>query len=116
MSTLASEIKASINWLFQEPLALTTVGDASQLSYDDQISNGSAADQADTIWSDQPHDCGQRPRRSRSDRAGSYAVRLDADDHARQRQSDSAYQHVNHIRRHVAARLIGHERMHGAFW
>ena len=53
MSTLASEIKASINWLFQEPLALTTVGDASQLSYDDQLSNGSAADQADTIWSDQ---------------------------------------------------------------
>ncbi|HEX4000642.1 MAG TPA: hypothetical protein VHX65_18990 [Pirellulales bacterium] len=53
MSTLASEIKASINWLFQEPLALTTVGDASQLSYDDQLANGSAADQADTIWSDQ---------------------------------------------------------------
>ena len=53
MSTLASEIKASINWLFQEPLALTTVGDASQLSYDDQLSNGAAADQADTIWSDQ---------------------------------------------------------------
>jgi hypothetical protein len=53
MSSLASEIKASINWLFQEPLALTTVGDASQLSYDDQLSNGSAADQANTIWSDQ---------------------------------------------------------------
>jgi hypothetical protein len=53
MSTLASEIKASINWLFQEPLALTTVGDASQLSYDDQLANGAAADQADTIWSDQ---------------------------------------------------------------
>ncbi len=53
MSSLASEIKASIHWLFQEPLALTTVGDASQLSYDDQLSNGSAADQANTIWSDQ---------------------------------------------------------------
>lgn len=53
MSTLASEIKASINWLFQEPLALTTVGDASQLSYEDQLANGSAADEADTIWSDQ---------------------------------------------------------------
>jgi hypothetical protein len=53
MSTLASEIKASISWLFQEPLALTTVGDASQLSYDDQLTNGAAADQADTIWSDQ---------------------------------------------------------------
>lgn len=53
MSTLASEIKASINWLFQEPLALTTVGDASQLSYDDQLANGASADEADTIWSDQ---------------------------------------------------------------
>jgi hypothetical protein len=53
MSTLASEIQASISWLFQEPLALTTVGDASQLSYDEQLANGAAADQADTIWSDQ---------------------------------------------------------------
>ena len=53
MSTLATEIKASINWLFQEPLALTTVGDASQLSYDEQLANGTAADQADLIWSDQ---------------------------------------------------------------
>jgi hypothetical protein len=53
MSTLASEIKASINWLFQEPLALTTVGDASQLSYDEQLASGTAVDQADRIWSDQ---------------------------------------------------------------
>ncbi len=53
MTTLASEIRASINWLFQEPLALTTVGDASQLVYDDALASGTAADQADRLWSDQ---------------------------------------------------------------
>ncbi len=53
MTTLASEIKASIQWLFQEPLALTTVGDASQLAYDDALASGTAADEADRIWSDQ---------------------------------------------------------------
>lgn len=53
MTTLASEIKASIQWLFQEPLALTTVGDASQLVYDDTLASGTAADEADLIWSDQ---------------------------------------------------------------
>jgi hypothetical protein len=53
MTTLASEIKASIQWLFQEALGLTTVGDASQLAYDDTLSSGTAADQADRIWSDQ---------------------------------------------------------------
>ena len=54
MTTLASEIKASIQWLFQEPLALTTVGDASQALYDGTLASGTAADQADRIWSDQP--------------------------------------------------------------
>jgi hypothetical protein len=53
MTTLASEIKASIQWLFQEPLALTTVGDASQLAYDDTLASGTAADEADRIWSDE---------------------------------------------------------------
>ena len=53
MTTLASEIKASIQWAFQESLALTTVGDASQLAYDDALASGTAADQADRIWSDQ---------------------------------------------------------------
>ena len=53
MTTLASEIKVSIQWLFQEPLALTTVGDASQLAYDDALASGTAADEADRIWSDQ---------------------------------------------------------------
>lgn len=53
MTTLASEIKASIQWLFQEPLALTTVGDASQLAYDEALASGTAADQADRLWSDE---------------------------------------------------------------
>ncbi len=53
MTTLASEIRVSMQWLFQEPLALTTVGDASQLAYDETLASGTAADQADRIWSDQ---------------------------------------------------------------
>ncbi len=53
MTTLASEIKASIQWLFQEPLALATVGSASQVAYDGTLASGVVADQADRIWSDQ---------------------------------------------------------------
>jgi hypothetical protein len=53
MTTLASEIKASIQWLFQEPLALTTVGDASKALYDGTLASGTAADEADRVWSDQ---------------------------------------------------------------
>lgn len=53
MTTLASEIKASIQWLFQEPLALTTVGDASQVAFDEALGSGTAADLADRIWSDE---------------------------------------------------------------
>ncbi len=53
MSTLASQLKASIQWLFQEPLALATVGNASQLAYDEGLANGVGVDQADRIWSDE---------------------------------------------------------------
>ena len=95
MSSLASEIKASINWLFQEPLALTTVGDASQLSYDDQLSNGSAADQAEHDLVGSTNRCRQRPRRSRSDESDAHAVRLDAVDRFGQRQSNFADQYFD---------------------
>ncbi len=53
MTTLASEVKASMQWLFQEPLALTTVGNASQLAYDEALASGVVADLADRVWSDQ---------------------------------------------------------------
>jgi hypothetical protein len=52
MSSLATELKASIAWLNQELLGLTTVVDSSSLQYDNTTQNGVANDQADRIWSD----------------------------------------------------------------
>jgi hypothetical protein len=50
--TLTSEIKASIGWLFQDALDLSTVSDSSQLSYHQTFVDGTNSDQADKIWHD----------------------------------------------------------------
>ena len=50
--TLTSQIKASINWLFQESLDLATVADDAKLEYDKSFADGTAADQADKVWHD----------------------------------------------------------------
>jgi len=50
--TLTSQIKASLNWLFQESLDLATVADDAKLEYDKSFADGTAADQADKVWHD----------------------------------------------------------------
>jgi hypothetical protein len=50
--TLTAQIKASLNWLFQESLDLATVNDDARLEYDKSFADGTAADQADKIWHD----------------------------------------------------------------
>ncbi|MGE3406807.1 MAG: hypothetical protein AB7I37_08340 [Pirellulales bacterium] len=52
-TTLACELRASLAWLFQDALDLSTVSDASKLDYSQSLANGVAADQADQIWHDQ---------------------------------------------------------------
>ncbi|HEY4309850.1 MAG TPA: hypothetical protein VGN12_10400 [Pirellulales bacterium] len=49
---LSAEISASLLWLFQDTLGLTTIADASRLEYDAQLSDGAGAGQADLIWHD----------------------------------------------------------------
>jgi hypothetical protein len=49
---LTSQIKASLNWLFQEALDLANVADDAKLEYDKTFADGVAADQADKIWHD----------------------------------------------------------------
>jgi hypothetical protein len=49
---LTSQIKASLNWLFQEALDLANVADDARLEYDKSFADGIAADQADKIWHD----------------------------------------------------------------
>ena len=51
--TLSCEIRASLAWLFQDALDLSTVSDASKLDYSQMLADGVAADQADKIWHDQ---------------------------------------------------------------
>jgi hypothetical protein len=51
--TLSVEIKASLAWLFQDAIDLTTISDASKLDYSKSLADGVAADQADKLWSDQ---------------------------------------------------------------
>jgi hypothetical protein len=50
--SLTAQIKASLNWLFQESLDLATVNDDAKLEYDRSFADGTAADQADKIWHD----------------------------------------------------------------
>lgn len=48
--TLTSEIKASIGWLFQDALDLSTVADSSQLSYHQTLVDGTNENETDKIW------------------------------------------------------------------
>ncbi len=51
--TLAVDIKTSLNWSFQNPLALGTLADVSKLEYAGSISNGTSTNQADELWHSQ---------------------------------------------------------------
>jgi len=50
--TLASDVRASIGWLFQETLDLSTLADSSKLEYSRSLADGVADDQADKVWHD----------------------------------------------------------------
>jgi hypothetical protein len=50
--TLAVEIKASIHWLFEETLDLSTLVDSAKLEFSESLADGVGADQADLIWHD----------------------------------------------------------------
>ena len=50
--TLALDIKASIQWLFEESLDLSTLVDSAKLEYLAGLSDGTGAAQADKIWHD----------------------------------------------------------------
>ncbi|MDZ4820089.1 MAG: hypothetical protein SGJ20_14070 [Planctomycetota bacterium] len=48
--TLTSQLKASLHWLFQEPLGLSTVHDSAKLEYNETFADGVSPEQADKIW------------------------------------------------------------------
>ncbi|MBI2826707.1 MAG: hypothetical protein HYX69_18705 [Planctomycetia bacterium] len=50
--TLSAEIDASLVWLFQDSLGLTTIADASRLEYSASLADGTGNDQADKLWHD----------------------------------------------------------------
>jgi hypothetical protein len=50
--TLSLEIKASVNWLFEETLDLSTLTDSSKLEYSQALADGTGSNQADKIWHD----------------------------------------------------------------
>jgi hypothetical protein len=52
-NSLSTDIRASIQWLFQESLELSSVSDSSKLEYAQSTANGTGDDQADLIWHDQ---------------------------------------------------------------
>ncbi len=49
---LSTQISASIAWLFQDTLGLTTIADASRLAFDAQLDDGEDAGQANLVWHD----------------------------------------------------------------
>lgn len=49
-ATLTTDIKASLAWLFQDALDLTTIADASRLEFAASLSDGSGNDQANKLW------------------------------------------------------------------
>ena len=51
--TLALNIKAALNWSFQEQLDLATVSNVSKLEYAQALADGVGSDQADKLWHDQ---------------------------------------------------------------
>ena len=50
--TLSVEIKASLNWLWEEALDLSTLVDSSRLEVLSAFSTGSSAGEADQLWHD----------------------------------------------------------------
>lgn len=51
--TLATTLIASIEWLRKETLDLSTVYDRAKLELNEELADGTAADQADILWHDQ---------------------------------------------------------------
>lgn len=51
--TLSVEVRASLAWLFQDAIDLTTIADSSKLEYARSLADGTAADQADKLWHDE---------------------------------------------------------------
>jgi len=50
---LATDIRCSVGWLFQEQGLLTTISDNSKVEYDRTLEDGTSTDQADKIWHDE---------------------------------------------------------------
>ena len=50
--TLSLEISASLSWLFEESLDLSTLTDNARLEYSQLLQDGTAAGEADKIWHD----------------------------------------------------------------
>ena len=50
--TLATTLKVTLDWLFQDALDLTTAVDNSRLEFEKSTTDGTGADQADKIWHD----------------------------------------------------------------
>jgi hypothetical protein len=51
--TLASDLVASVTWLFQDAIDLSTVSDSSNLQYKKSLADGTLSNQADKVWHDQ---------------------------------------------------------------
>jgi hypothetical protein len=51
--TLSVELKASLAWLFQDVIDLTTISDSSKLDYSKSLADGVGDDQADKLWGDE---------------------------------------------------------------
>ena len=51
--SVSLDIRAALNWLFQDTLDLATVSDSARVEYSQSLVDGTAADQADKIWHDQ---------------------------------------------------------------
>jgi hypothetical protein len=52
-SALSIDLRASLTWLLQDALELSTITDVSKLDYAASLTNGVAAGQADRIWHDE---------------------------------------------------------------
>jgi hypothetical protein len=51
--TLSVDVKASLEWLFQDVDDLTTISDVSKLAFKHSFVDGIAADEADVLWHDE---------------------------------------------------------------
>lgn len=49
---LSAQVSASLLWLFQDTLGLTTIADSSRLEFAAQLNDGSGAGQANLVWHD----------------------------------------------------------------